>query len=118
MKISSYILKFSGKVELPKELEISKGYKIKLDGEVRSATDSTNDDGTFNRTYKFAPIIGEVEDELGQITKTKDARSASKKMRACIRHEWSENKDTKLDEEEYYQQRMSGLIRKLIDGQI
>ena len=118
IEIKSYILRFSGQVELNEPLEISTSYNIVLDGEVRKSEDATNDDGTINRTYKFAPIKGQIVGVNGKVSQTKDARSQSKKIRAVIRHQFMEDKDTKLDEEQYYQQKTAKIIKMLIDGKL
>ena len=115
-QISSRVLKLQGQVEIPEDLQME-AYKIYFEGEVRKIEESDNDDGTLTKTFKFMPLIGEIADSLGKITKTRDARKESQKMRAIIRHEWLES-GSNLSEEDYYKQRMTGLNRKILNREI
>ena len=117
MEISNYVLKLSGKVELKEPLEIAKSYKVIFDGEIREAKDSSNDDGTLTRTYTFAPIIGDILGDNGSVTKTRDARKRSQQLRACIRQEWMSSASSK-EENQYYEDRMLGIIQKVINGEV
>lgn len=116
-EINEHILKISGKATLLEPLDLSKSFKLEVDGAVTETTDIDNDDGTFARAYKFKPTLVRVLKDNGEVTRTKDLRSRSKQMRATIRYEWQKT-ETDLTEQEYYDQRMAGLIEKIIEGSI
>ena len=101
MEISNYILKLTGKAELPKPIEIGQNYHISLSGAIRTATDSDNDDGTMSRIYTFKPIKVELLNELGETIKAKDTRSNSQLLRSLIYKRWV-NAASKMSFDDYY----------------
>lgn len=115
--INEHILKLQGKATLLESLDLGRAFKLEVDGAVDQTTDEDNQDGTFNRYYRFRPILVKVLFDNGEVTRTKDTRSRSKQMRAAIRREW-ESKNEPVTEEDYYDRRMSALIGKLINGEI
>lgn len=116
-KINEYVLKLQGKVNLPSELKLGNSFKVELDGSVDQIIDEDNDDGTYNRLYRFRPIIGKILYDNGEVTKTKDARKRGQQMRSAIRYEWQASNEG-VDENDYYDRRMSGLIQRIINGEI
>lgn len=115
--LNSKILQIRGKAELLEDIDRDQAYTIKIDGEITDVREPSNEDGTFDRVYIFNVARAEVVDQLGKTTKTKDARKMSQKVRAVIRHEW-ENANTDKTEEDYYQDRMKGIMRGIIEGKI
>lgn len=116
-RISEYVLKLQGKATLLNELNLGHSFKLEIDGAVDQKTDEDNEDGTYTRYYRFKPILVKVLYDNGEVTKTKDVRKRSQQMRAAIRREW-EMKNEAITEEDYYDQRMSRLIGKIINGEI
>jgi hypothetical protein len=112
---SDYIIKLSGGVSIPVPIDDTKSYKILLDGAFPSSTDHNNEDGTYTKEFKFKPIMGEIIGENGEITKIKDVRKASQKLRAIIRKEW-ETADSNLTEEEFYQREMNEIISERLNN--
>lgn len=116
-KINEHVLKLQGKATLLKELELGHSFKVLVDGAIDQTIDEDNQDGTYNRLYRFRPILAEIIHDNGEITKTKDTRSRSQQMRAVIRREWQESNEP-VSEKDYYDSRMQKLIQKLISGEI
>jgi hypothetical protein len=84
METNEHILKLSGKVSMPVELELGKAYKILVDGEVIKTERLNNQNGTADTVATFKPIVAQVEMEHGEIVKSKDNRNNSRLMRnAC-----------------------------------
>jgi hypothetical protein len=117
LKINEYILKMQGKATLMQELELGNSFSLQVKGAVDQTTDQDNEDGTIQRIYRFKPLMVDVIYDNGQITKTKDTRSRSQQMRACIRREWQEF-TSDLDENDYYDSRMMMLIGKIIRKEV
>jgi hypothetical protein len=117
MEISSYILKLTGKAELPKAIDIGQNYHIALSGSVRTATDSDNDDGTISRIYAFKPVKVELLNELGETIKAKDTRSNSVLLRSLIYKRWV-NAGSAISFDDYYDKIMGAAminVDKIID---
>lgn len=83
--IDSYSLRFTGKVELPKELKQNTEYIFAIRGDIRGYQDRPNDDGTYSATYIGQLINVEVLDPLGETIKSKDKTSESQKNRAMLK---------------------------------
>lgn len=116
-EINEHILKISGKATLLEPLDLSKSFKLEVDGAVIETSDTDNEDGTFNRSYKFKPTIVSVLKDNGETTKTKDTRSRSQQLRAVITREWRASTEN-ITAEEYYDREMATLIRKRINQEI
>lgn len=116
-KVNEYVFKLTGAASIPKPLEIDKSYEVIVAADVVSQSDESNDDGTIDRIFKAKFIRAQIINDNGEVTRTKDARKRSQQMRAVIRQEW-QREGGSLTEEEYYDQRMSELIGKLINGEI
>ena len=100
-EINDYVLRLSGKVSLLEPIELDENYKFTISGTIISQTDKSNQDGTFNREYRLEPIIVELLDKLGRAIKSKDPRSKSKLLRACLYRNWKETPNDLSDEEFY-----------------
>jgi hypothetical protein len=83
--ISSYILKISGSIELPKEIELGKDYDVLISGSVVKKEDIDNHNGTIDVRYTLKPVLGEVKNDRGETFKLKDTRSNSELNRAQAR---------------------------------
>lgn len=113
MEVSNYVLKLTGKAELPKPIEMGNNYSIALSGSIRTATDADNDDGTFSRIYTFKPVKIELLTELGETIKLKDTRSNSQLIRSLVYKRWV-NAASKISFDEYYD-KVSGAMMMHID---
>jgi hypothetical protein len=101
MEISNYVLKLTGKSELPQPIDLGNNYNIALSGSVRTSTDSDNDDGTLSRIYTFKPVKIELLTETGETIKLKDTRSNSQLLRSLIYKRWV-NAASKITFDEFY----------------
>lgn len=101
METSNYILKLTGRAELPQPIDLGNNYHIALSGSVRTATDSDNDDGTLSRIYTFKPVKVELLNNLGETIKAKDTRSNSQLIRSLVYKKWV-NAASNVDFETYY----------------
>ena len=112
--INEHIVSFrGGSFNLPQSLEIDHDYRLLVEGSISKTGDESNEDGTIDRTYYFKPKIGEVQDELGKTIPLKDKRRMSQKLRGAIwyfREEEPDWFDAPLEEEEFYQMAMGGLV--------
>lgn len=97
----SYVLKLSGKAELPKRLEIGHNFKITIDGSIVSETIEDNEDGTKTHYFLLKPVIVEAITEKGERLRTKDTRSIHKRVRSRSWLWWKDNQINKTDEEVY-----------------
>lgn len=116
-EVQDKYIQIKGKVILLDDIDREQAYKLTIDGEIVDVREPTNDDGTVDRVYIFQVARAEVTDNLGKVTKTKDSRQASVKLRSIITHEW-EAKGTEESKEDYYQKRMTGIMRGIIEGKI
>lgn len=112
MEISSHILQLTGKAELPYEINMSSKYHISLEGGVNSISEIDNEDGTANKIYKFKSIKVELLDETGKVTKLKDTRKNSEKLRSRIRFMW-QDKNIETPPDKYYDKVMAIFIKNL-----
>ena len=109
--INEHILQLTGKASLPKELHLEEAYTIKLIGEVVSETKIPTYDGKHNVVYRYKPIIATIENEHGEVVKTKDLRNNSVKFRKSCWAVWS--KGLQGDFEEFYDYATSKSIMML-----
>lgn len=112
LNISNYILKMSGKCELPKEIAIGNNYSLRVSGAITGENTSDNDDGTMSKTYLFRPVLVEIENELGERIKGKDVRSRSQQMRNLLYKRWREQ-DEPISFEEYYDKEMVKIMSQI-----
>ena len=112
--INDYILKLTGKVSILEPLELGHNYKLLIDGEVTSVTDTNNQDGTKNRVYKYEPILCTIQKDNGETIKAKDARSNSTKIRKVLYAVWLQ-KNSDLDFDNFYD-RFTALIISNVDA--
>ena len=112
----SYI-QIKGKAMLLEPIDRSIAYKLEVDGEITEVKELNNENGKFDRVYVFQVARAEVKDNLGKVTRTKDSRRAHIKLRSTIRYEWEHSQSEKT-EEEYYQEKMSKIMKAIIEGKI
>ena len=101
MNINSHILKLSGKAELPKEIDISHNYHVSLEGSITGISIDDNEDGTYNKIYKFKPVKVDLLTPQGEQIKLKDPRKNSVKIRNKLYFLWKESNE-QMDFDEYY----------------
>jgi len=106
----SYVLKLSGKAELPKELEIGHNIKTTLEGSIVSETIEDNDDGSHTHLYKFKPVYVELINEKGERLRAKDTRSRGQQLRAQLWKEWREANEP-IGFDEYYDREMLQIMQ-------
>lgn len=100
MNINEHILKLTGKVTLPKPLTLSKTYLIGVEGDVTESTDKDNNDGTFNREFKFEPLTVEVVNEKGDSIRAMGKTKMHQKIRG--RHwVWQQENQSDVDYEQF-----------------
>ena len=68
-EINEHILKLTGKCSLEAPLKLRTNYQIDISGTVTSITQSDNEDGTENLTYRFEPVLALIKNEFGKSTK-------------------------------------------------
>ena len=108
-KINSHFLKLTGKAELPEEISIGHNYGLILNGSITAITESDNHDSTFNRMYRFEPVLIEVITERGKTLKLKDVRSSSQLWRGRVWKFWNTSKsDVEFDQ--FYKELMKKMI--------
>ena len=115
--INEHILRISGKATLLEPLDLSRSFKLEVDGAVTEVSDIDNQNGEYARVYKFKPTIVQVLKDNGEITRTKDTRSRSQQFRAVITREWREENET-ISAEDYYDREMKELIARRINKEI
>lgn len=116
-EISSFVIRLTGKAELPLGIDIGHNYRTTLEGSITQQTDTDNDDGSLTRIYTFRPIKVEVMSPLGETIKAKDTRRNSELIRSLIRKKWYDAASN-LDPEEFYTKVCASImmnIDKIID---
>lgn len=98
--INENILRLTGKVSLPKPLALSKSYVVSIEGDVTESKDIDNQDGTYNREFKFEPRLVEVVNENGDRLKTRDKSKMHQKIRGR-HHIWATDCNSDMDYEEF-----------------
>lgn len=110
-KQDSFVLKLSGKAELPKALSIGHNIKTTLEGSIVSETIEDNDDGTHTHLYKFQPVYVETLTEKGERLRAKDTRSRSQQLRSLFFRKWREANEP-ISFDDYYNQQMLRLLEQ------
>ena len=113
MEISNYVLKLTGKADLPKPIDLGNNYHISLSGSIRTSTDADNDDGTLTRIYAFKPVKVELLEPTGETIKLKDTRSQSQLIRSLLYKKWV-NAASPLSFEDFYD-KVTGAIMMNVD---
>lgn len=116
-EINEYIIKIQGKATLFEPLNLSRVYKVEIDGAITDVIDTDNENGTYSRTYRFKPTLVNVLADNGEVTRTKDIRSRSQQLRAVITREWRDLNEP-ISAEDYYEKEMKTLIAKRINKEI
>lgn len=80
--VNEHILKLSGKASIPTGLTLSRTYQLQLTGDVTSVSESDNQDGTVNKSYRFEPLVVEVINDKGNRIVSKDRTKTSSKNRS------------------------------------
>ena len=108
--MNNYVLRLSGKAELPEDIEIGHNYHVSLEGSVPTFQQTDNEDGTFTRTYTFKPVKIDLLNAKGETLKLKDTRSQSQLLRARFWKQW-QNMPDDIPFEEWYPRLMNNLIQ-------
>ena len=90
MEINENILKLTGKVSLPEPLQIGHNFKIVIEGSVTDENLHDNNNGTFDKIYRFEPVLVEAITPSGERIKAKDYRKKEKE-----RHCFPEDQNSK-----------------------
>lgn len=107
----TYMLKISGKSELPKPINIGHNFHVALEGSVVSETKSDNENGEFTHTYSFKPIKIDLLTDKGESLKLKDTRTASQLFRARLYSIWKNQKSVSTDFDTWYQNIMTTFLQ-------
>jgi len=110
--IDSYVLKLSGKAELPSVIEIGHNFRVELEGSIVSETITDNDDGSRTHYFTFKPVIVEAITEKGERIRAKDTRSRSQQLRSLLFKRWRENNEPE-EFEGFYDRNMVEIMSKL-----
>lgn len=109
MEINDYVFKISGKAHLDKPIDLSRKYKIGMDGAIVSSAQHDNEDGTFTQEYKYKPIIVTIIEEGGEIIHARDLRSRSQQLRSAIWKKWK-NEVEPISFDDFYDREMLKII--------
>lgn len=107
--MDTYLLKLSGKAELPERIETGHNYHVSLEGSITSEVKTDNEDGTHTYVAGFRPVKIELLDPKGKMLKLKDTRTASQILRARFYGIWTKN-DNGMSFNDYYDYLMNNLI--------
>ena len=111
--MDSFVIKLSGKAELPEPLEIGHNFRVELEGSITSETIADNEDGTKIHYFTFKPIIVEAITAKGERLRAKDTRSRSQQMRALLMKRWRES-DSNIEFDKWYDDKMVEIMGTLI----
>lgn len=78
---NTYFIKLTGKANIPEKLEVDKNYHIACDCSITQEQRDSNENGTYDVTFKAQPITVEILKDNGSVIKAKDPRKNSQKMR-------------------------------------
>ena len=110
--MDSYVIKLTGKAELPQPLEIGHNIKTTLEGSITSETISDNEDGTKTHYFTFKPVVVETITGKGERIRAKDTRSRSVQMRSLLFKRWRELNISE-EFEEWYDKEMVRIMATL-----
>jgi hypothetical protein len=77
----TYFIKISGKANIPERLEVDKNYHVACDCSITQESKDSNENGTYDITFKAQPMTVEILKSNGKIIKARDPRKNSQKMR-------------------------------------
>ena len=77
----TYFINLRGKANINASLKIDQNYRIEADCSITQERRDTNEDGTYNITYKAEPLNIEIKKDNGEVIKAKDPRRNSLKFR-------------------------------------
>jgi len=117
-KFDNYVLKLTGKAEIPQKLEIGDKVEVKIEGTIDAITESDNQDGSFTYYFKFVPVIVHLLNQEGKVIYTKDIRRWSQKLRRVLLEEWRIAEINKDFNNDYYPERMAKIIQAVINGEV
>lgn len=105
----SYVIRLTGKAELPAPLKIGFNIHVVLDGSIVSETIEDNQDGSKTHYFKFIPVIVETIDEKGERMRAKDTRSRSQQLRSVLIRKWKDSEES-ITQDEFYEREMKRII--------
>jgi hypothetical protein len=111
MNEDSYVIKISGKAQLPYAIKAGHNWRVSSEGSVVSETISDNEDGSFTHTYTYKPVRVEVMTPLGETLKLADTRSDSQLFRAMMFKIWKAQNDLRNFDQVYHDG-----MRQMIDA--
>jgi hypothetical protein len=88
---NTYFIKINGKTNIPERLEVDKNYHITCDCSITQEQKDSNENGTYNVTFKAQPITLEILKDNGKIIKAKDPRKNSQRFRNYLYKLWMED---------------------------
>lgn len=81
MENETYFIKIQGKANIPERLTVDKNYRVACDCSITQEKKDTNENGTYNITFKAEPLTVDILKDNGKIVKAKDPRRNSVKLR-------------------------------------
>jgi hypothetical protein len=108
--LNNYILKLTGKAELPEPIAIGHNFNVALSGSIVSEAKHDNSDGSFSFIYTFKPVKVELLTDKGESLKLKDTRSASQLFRGALYKNWL-NEQSSLPFDDWYTRFIMNLIQ-------
>lgn len=115
MDKDTYLIRISGKAELPEAINIGSNYHLSLEGSITSKTTTDEENGSFVHTFLFRPIKMELLDPLGKTLKLKDTRTLSQQFRAIMWRNWKERDESESFEEVVYPRLMRNMLNSAAD---
>ena len=91
MEQDTYFIKVQGKANIPERLEVDKNYHIACDCSITQEKKDSNENGTYNITFKAEPMTVEILKNNGSVIKAKDPRRNSQKFRNYLYKLWNED---------------------------
>lgn len=86
--MDTHYLKVTGKMNIPKELEVDNNYTVAMDWSITDTSKKSNQDWTYTFVHSFFPIHCMIKDELWETILAKDTRSNSTKLRSKLKYEF------------------------------
>lgn len=101
--MENYYVKIIGKCNIPNKLGTGHNYGLTADCSITSEQRIDNQNGDYDIIYKLEPITATITKDNGEITKARDPRKNSTKIRNLLYFKWKELNEP-IEFEDYYTQ--------------
>ena len=102
-KSNTYFLRLIGKVNIPEPLNVDTNYSIACNCSITQERRDSNQDGSYNITFKAEPLTAEILKSNGEIIKAKDPRRVSEMFRKLCWKEWHNGRGAIYDFQDVYE---------------